>query len=146
MRAITDRAPGDTGPAQVVSFFVNVTVTDVDEDGAITLTQLQPEVGTTVTASLTDPDGPSGASLPVTDTAVTDVTWAWEVSEVEQPDVGEDDHWGAATGDGNETTLAMNQHTPADDVGEFLRVTATYTDRQRRQQGSADKVCLPGAG
>ena len=118
VRAITNRAAGDTGPAQVVSFIVNVTVTDEDEDGMITLTQLQPEVATDVTASVTDPDG-----------GVTGENWTWEVSEVEQPalDVTEDDHWGAATG----TTSGAGDETynpAAVDEGKFLRITVGYTD------------------
>ena len=64
VRAIAARASGDTGPAQVVSFIVNVTVTDVDEAGTITLSRLQPEVGTLITASLTDPDEAPPARIP----------------------------------------------------------------------------------
>ena len=36
---------------------VKVTVTNVEEDGTVTLSQLQPRVGVAVTASVTDPDG-----------------------------------------------------------------------------------------
>ena len=61
---------------------MDVTVTDVDEDGEVVISWLQPEVGTAIMASLTDPDGPSGANPPTT-TAITNVTtWEWEVSKV----------------------------------------------------------------
>ena len=46
VRAIAARASGDTGPAQAVSFIVNVTVTDAEETGSIALSHLQPEATT----------------------------------------------------------------------------------------------------
>ena len=139
IRAIASRASGDTGPAETVDTPVTVTVTDVDEDGEVVISWLQPEVeddgddtntetGTEITATLTDPDGPSGANLPVTNTAITDASWVWTVSEVVQGSlaVDNDDHWGPAPGDGNTTA----GYTPnASDAGKFLRVTASYTDR-----------------
>ncbi len=129
VRAIAARATGDTGPAQAFNFIVNVTVTNVDEAGAITLTRLQPEANNisntdadyvaatrAITASLTDPDE-----------GVTGLDWTWEVSEVLERslDIDNDDHWG------NPAAGAANaaEFTPAvDDVGKFLRVTAEYTD------------------
>ena len=86
---------------------VLVTVTNVDEPGSIALTSVQPQVGTPLTASLSDPDG-----------AVTSVTWTWESSS-----------------DGNTwTTIAgatTASYTPvATDLGRQLRVTAAYTDPQ----------------
>ena len=136
IRAIASRASGDTGPAETVDTTVLVTVTDVDEDGEVVISRLQPEVddadnvetNTVIMASLTDPDGPGGATVPVTNTAITDAMWMWTVSEVVQGslDVDNDDHWGPAPGAGN--TIA--DYTPdASDAGKFLRVTASYTDR-----------------
>ena len=46
---------------------VTVMVTNVDEAGTLTLSTVQPRVGTPLTATLTDIDG-----------AVSDVTWMWE--------------------------------------------------------------------
>ena len=57
IRAIASRASGDTGPAETVDTTVAVTVTDVDEDGEVVISWLQPEVGIVIMASLTDPDG-----------------------------------------------------------------------------------------
>ena len=114
IRAIASRASGDTGPAETVDTTVTVTVTDVDEDGEVVISWLQPEVGIAITASLTDPDG--------------DVTptWAWTVSEVKKPplNIDTDQHWGTAPGDG----VSTETYTPdADDEGKYLRVTASYT-------------------
>ena len=126
IRAIASRDSDDTGPAETVDTLVTVTVTDVDEDGDVVISWLQPEVGIEITASLTDPDGdPTG------------VDWEWEVSEVLANilDIDEDNHWGDAPGDGNETATyepdgAALDDDPANriDEGKFLRVTATYTE------------------
>ena len=43
-----------------VSKKVTVTVTNVEENGSITLSHTHPEVGARLTATLTDPDRPSG--------------------------------------------------------------------------------------
>ena len=157
IRAIASRASGDTGPAETVDTTVTVTVTDVDEDGEVVISWLQPEVGddtntetqTEITATLTDPDGPSGANPPVTNTAITDATWVWTVSEVIQGplDVDNDDHWGTAPGSGNTTA----SYTPAaSDAGRFLRVTASYTDRndggKTARMMSANPVQAAGLG
>ena len=130
VRAIASRAPGDTGPAETVDTTVAVTVTDVDEDGDVILSLLQPEVGIAIMASLTDSDG-----------GVTDTTWEWKVSEVEADvlDIDNDDHWGDAPGTENQETYTPNgadltnnpdQTTDDDpiDEGKFLRVTASYSD------------------
>ena len=45
---------------------VEVKVTNVNEDGTVTLSAVQPRVGVSLTASLTDIDGP-----------VSGVTWQW---------------------------------------------------------------------
>ena len=45
---------------------VEVKVANVDEDGTVTLSAVQPRVGVSLTASLTDPDG-----------GVSDLKWQW---------------------------------------------------------------------
>ena len=121
VRAIASRASGDTGPAQAVSFSVDVTVGNVEEAGAIELTQLQPEIGTEIAPTLTDPD-----------TGITGATWVWTVSKVSAASlvIDNEDHWRSADGavDG-----ATNGYTPVGDavtgdLNRILRVTATYTD------------------
>ena len=130
IRAIASRASGDTGPAETVDTLVVVTVTDVDEEGEVVISLLQPEVGTELTATVTDPDG-----------NVSGVSWQWAVSEVVANllDIDTDNHWGEALGEGNATAT----YTPADgadltdpqadiddivDEDKFLRVTVSYTD------------------
>ena len=117
IRAIASRASDDTGPAEAVDTRVDVTVTDVDEDGEVVISSLQPEIDIPIMASLTDPDG-----------GVGDVDWQWEVSKVAANvlDIDEDDHWGDAPG----TATGGESYTPEDTapVGRYLRVTANYRD------------------
>ena len=81
---------------------IEVKVTNVNEDGTVTLSAVQPRVGVAVTASLTDIDGP-----------VSGVTWQWSAGNTDIED---------ATSD---------TYTPtADEVGARLTATAMYTDPQ----------------
>ena len=50
---------------------VKVSVTNMEEDGTVTLSQLQPRVGVAITASVTDLDGD-----------VSGVTWQWSRDSV----------------------------------------------------------------
>ena len=86
---------------------VTITVTNVEEAGEVTLSSTQPQVGTALTATLTDPDVVSGSPA-----------WRWTIAS-------------SATGTfnnvSNEGTSAS--YTPvAGDVGKYLKVTASYTD------------------
>ena len=125
IRAIASRASGDTGPTETVDTPVTVTVINVDEEGEVVISWLQPEVAISIMASLTDSDG-----------GVTGTTWKWEVSEVAANllDPVDDHHWGDAPGGGNTTESytpdGANLDTSDDliDEGKYLRVTATYTD------------------
>ena len=157
IRAIASRASGDTGPAETVDTTVAVTVTDVDEDGEVVISRLQPEVDdatntdtdTVIMASLTDPDGSPDDTPPAIDTEIDGATWAWSVSEVIQGplDVDKDDHWGTAPGNGNDS----KSYTPdASDENKYLRVTASYTDRngadKKERMMSAYPVQAAGLG
>ena len=94
---------------------VAITVTDVEEQGEVTLSPTQPRVGQQITASVTDPDG-----------GVTGVTWQWAKSDAED---------GAYT-DIEDATDAT--YTPvAGDAANYLRATATYTDRRGEGQAAA---------
>ena len=85
---------------------VTISLTNVDEDGTVTLSTSQPVARTQLTATLTDQDSP-----------VTSTTWVWAHSDAQD---------GTYT-DISGATLAT--YTPADgDVGEFLKATASYTD------------------
>ena len=106
-------ADGSSDTAQDARITVTVNVTDLTEDGTITLSSRQPQVGTAFTATLSDPDIGS-----------PEVTWAWEKSSDEAT-------WtviASATGEA---------YTPlTGDVASRLKVTARYNDGQ---EGSADK-------
>ena len=87
---------------------VTVTVTNVDEPGAVSLSSQAPVVGTALTASLTDDDGET-----------TEVTWQWARS----------DAMGGTFTPIEGATSSI--YTPvAGDVGKHLRATASYTDPQ----------------
>ena len=85
---------------------VTITVTNVDEPGMVSLSAMQPVVGTELTATLNDPDG-----------MVSGEMWQWARS---------------ATMDGAFDPIAEAtdaSYTPVEaDVDMYLRVTVTYTD------------------
>ncbi len=89
---------------------VTINVTDVDEDGSLTLSPAQPPAASLVTATLSDPDGD-----------ISNLTWTWETStSTDWSDVRT-----ATSSDGT-----SDSYTPADaDIGKSLRVTVSYTDR-----------------
>ena len=83
-----------------------VTVTDVDEEGALSLSSTRPALGAVLTAVPTDPDGvTAGTAL-----------WQWERSTGRNS-------WAVID------SAAAASYTPvAADTNTFLRVTATYED------------------
>ena len=96
----------DSGPIFTDEVDVKVTVTDVDEAGALSLSSTRPALGAVLTAVLTDPDGATAG------TAV----WQWERSTGRNL-------WAVIEG------AASASYTPvAADTNTFLRVTATYED------------------
>ena len=85
---------------------VTIRVTDLDEVGSVTLSENQPQAGTEVTATLTDPDGNISAT-----------TWVWASS------TDGSTNWSSISG------ATSASYTPvAADVGKYLRATASYTD------------------
>ena len=127
----------DALPAKRTDIALTVIVGNADDTGEVTLQWLQPEVGTLIRATLTDPDGDiSGIS-----------TWTWYTSKVADPEVGTDFHWNPVT----DTSLitqppgtdekTVSAYTPAGDTvddandaavdeGKHLRVKVEYTDPQ----------------
>ena len=89
------------------SFTVTVTVTDVDEEGALSLSSTRPALGAALRAVPSDPDGvTAGTAL-----------WQWERSTGRNS-------WAVIDG------AAAESYTPvAADTNTFLRVTATYEDK-----------------
>ena len=89
------------------SIDVTNTVTNVDEDGEVTLSAAQPVVDTELTATLADPDG-----------GVTGETWQW----------AQDDGQGGYTDISGATSAT---YTPVSgDDGKRLQVTASYGDAE----------------
>ena len=112
----TDTADDDT-------ITVTIDVTNIDEDGEVTFSSNQPQVGTELTTTLTDPDS-----------GVTGDTWTWESSS-DQSD------WTAISG---ETSAS---YTPVDgDVDNYLKVTASYTDGHGPDKSAQKESANPVQG
>ena len=114
-------ADGNLDTATDDTITVTITVADVEEEGQVALSSVQPQVDTQLTATLTDPDG-----------GVSGTTWAWEISS-DQSD------WESIDG------ATSFSYTPvAGDVGDYLRATASYSDRRgsskQAQEVSANTV------
>ena len=84
---------------------VSIDVSNVDETGTVSVSLEKPEVGTALTASLSDPDG-----------LVSDISWQWARSS-------DGSDWSDISGANSDS------YTPvADDVGIYLQAVASYTD------------------
>ena len=100
---VTVKATDPSGDSDTIE--VTIDVNNLDEDGKVSLSWTKPQVGTEITATLTDPDG-----------ITPDPTWQWEKSSNRR-------NWSNATGTG--ATSAT--YTPVANDG-YLRATASYTD------------------
>ena len=115
--AVRDSKGPDGGTDLVgdAEIYVLITVTNVDEQGEVTLDWRQPQVGTALSATLTDPDGD-----------VYDETWQWARSTYRNS--GYKDISGATSG----------SYTPvADGLNKYLRATVTYQDRENTDNDSS---------
>ena len=98
-------AYGDDDTAVDASIDVSIDVSNVDEAGTVSVSLEQPEVGTALTVSLSDPDG-----------SVSNISWQWAASS-------DGSNWSDISGANSDS------YTPvADDVGIYLQATASYTD------------------
>ncbi len=96
---------------------VTVQVTNVDESGEVALNSAQPQVGTGITATLTDPDG-------IDLDGINRISWVVEKSETATSGTWTQVH----TTDTGATSVG---YTPVDaDTGNYLRFTASYLDYQ----------------
>ncbi len=93
-----------------------------DGAGTVTLSAVQPQVDTPLTATLTDPDG-----------GVSGVAWSWHSSQDRTT-------WAVISG------AAAASYTPVEaDVGRYLRATASYTDEKgsgKSAEGVSDNAAL----
>ena len=101
-----------------VSRGVTVMVTNDEEDGMVTLSNLVPQIGTPITASLTDPDG-----------GVRGVTWQWFSCSSSDCTSG--------TSTIRAATSATYEADAAVRAGEYLQAVATYTDNARPKDNPA---------
>ena len=85
---------------------VTVTVTNVEEAGTVSLSSVQPQVDTPLTATLNDPDE-----------VVSDITWSWQSS------TRSNGGWSTISGATSDSYTASST-----DVGRYLRATASYDD------------------
>ena len=105
VRVTATDTSGRTAETGQIAIYVN----DVEEPGTVTLSSLPPQVGTALTATVSDPD---------TISDIDDIDWRWERSS-NQTD------WTPIGGETSDT------YTPATgDIGEYLRATASYTDER----------------
>ena len=111
---VTVEATDGTNP---VTLDVTVSVTNVEEAGTVTLSSVQPQVDTVLTATLSDPDIVSG-----------NPTWQWARGDSAN---------GSFTNISGATSAT---YTPVDaDKDKYLQLTASYTDGHSANK-SADVV------
>ena len=97
---------GDQDTTNDDSIDVTINVNNVDEAGTVSMSTTWPREGTTLSASLTDPDG-----------SVSDTSWQWARSA------------NGSTGWRDIVRANSYRYRPvANDGGNYLRATASYTD------------------
>ena len=85
---------------------VTINVTNIEEPGSVSLSASQPQLGVSLTATLTDPDG-----------GITDQIWQWTRGDT------------ASGTFANISGATSANYTPVQaDVGKYLNVSVTYTD------------------
>ncbi len=109
---------------------VTIEVVDTEDEGEVSLSQRQPQVGKEVHAWVRDPDGGVSVSR-----------WEWASAEVgvdeECRDIPDGGRWESIDG------AASPVYTPETaDVGRCLRAVVTYTDNIGNQSGAADEQVM----
>ena len=94
------------------SVSVTISIENEEEPGTVTLTGTPPQVGRQLTAMLSDSDG-----------GVRNPTWQWERSATRT------DPWTEITTGVSSSGVRSSYEPTADDLAQYLRVTAAYTDR-----------------
>ena len=116
---VSDGKDADHNTNYAVDDFITVIIdlTNVDEPGKVILSATQLQVGSPLTAVLTDPDG-----------SVSDIDCLWERS----PDPDRASGWKTING------ASSDAYTPvAADVDMYLRATAEYTDAEGTGKSAA---------
>ena len=99
--AAVDDYDGD----DLAKLHLTITVTNVDEEGRVLISSLQPQVGTELTATVFDRDGVAGVG-----------SWQWARSD-------------SMTGTFEDIPASGDTYRPTiDDLDKYLRVTARYRD------------------
>ena len=119
---VTVQAMDSTGKTGME--MVTVEVTNVDEPGTVTLSALQPQAGTVLTATHSDPDG-----------TISDLKWQWAKSMTMD----------GAYEDIDKATSST--YTPKDaDIDYYLQVTASYTDAEGEGKTAMGTSAYAGQG
>ena len=100
---------------------VTINVNNLEEEGTVALSTSQPQIGVSVTATLTDPDG-----------GITGQTWQWSRGDTAS---------GPFT-DVNEATSSSYMPVQAD-AGKHLMVSVTYSDAQGPDKSAAKTADNP---
>ena len=106
---------------------VTVTVTNLDELGNVSLSSIQPGVGTALTATPKDPDG-----------GETDIGWQWASGPTAKG--GFEPIEGATSASYTPTAGDPADDEDTGDIGNYLRVTVTYNDEQGPDDASTTAV------
>ena len=110
---------------------VTVKVTNVEEDGTVTLSTLQPRVGFPVTATLADPDN----------VAADSVSWQWYRGADIQTDTLPEECAETTSNNCAVKDATSDSYTPVtDDIGHTLNAVATYTDGSPNTGDAKDVV------
>ena len=106
LQATASYTDGEGADKSAMAMTANPVTAVADQDGTVSLSATEPQVGGEVTASLTDPDG-----------SVTGMTWQWAKS------------MDGMTGWADISTATDAAYTPVEaDDGYYLRATVSYTD------------------
>ena len=126
---VTDNLSADHQSDSTIDDDITVTINlvNVDEPGTVSLSPTEPEVGTTITATLTDPDD-----------GVSDESWHWERSQDGST------NWETISGASSDTYMPETA-----DVGMYLRAMVDYMDDEGTGKSSegmtAETVTPPPA-
>ena len=109
----------DTAVDDIIAVTINLL--NVDEPGLVTLDSKEPEAGTAITATLTDPDG-----------GLASMQWQWSKSETGST------NWEDISG------ASASIYTPTtDDAGMYLRATVNYADGEGAGKGASASTSRP---